>query len=82
MTENQIKSAIRFATTNEQALKASQKAACYHCQAIYDANEVTDFLATERTALCPKCGIDSVIPSNSPIELTPENLKILNQYWF
>ncbi len=82
MTKELIEKAIEFATTNEDALKNSDMAGCYYCKAIYVAKEVTEFLKIERTTLCPKCGIDSVIPSNSPIEVTPENLETLNKHWF
>jgi len=82
MTQADIEQAISYATTNEEALQLSNQAGCYYCLQIYDAKEVTDFLATERTALCPKCGIDSVIPDTAPFELTPKNLVKLHAYWF
>ena len=82
MTREEFTKAIEYATANEENLKNSSKAGCYYCKKIYDASEVLEFLEGERTALCPKCGIDSVIPSNSPIELTSSNLNKLNKHWF
>ncbi len=82
MNQKSIEQAIKYATSNERALSNSDMAGCYYCKNIYPSNEVTDFLETERTALCPRCGIDSVIPSNSPIKLSPKNLSELNKYWF
>ena len=82
MTKELVEQAITFATSNRRALEHSDQAGCYYCKKIYNAALVTDFLENEETALCPKCGIDSVIPSNSPIELTPQNLVDLNRYWF
>ncbi|MEQ9288684.1 MAG: cytoplasmic protein [Cyclobacteriaceae bacterium] len=82
MTKELIHKAIDYATSNEEDLKNSELAACYYCKSIFKASEVKEFLETERTALCPKCGIDSVLPSNSPIELTTENLVELNKHWF
>ena len=35
----------------------------------------------EETALCAKCGIDSILSSKWPIE-DPEFLKEMNLYWF
>jgi hypothetical protein len=82
MEKEKIKAAIKFATTNKKALEISEKAGCYYCLKIYPANEVTDFLEVEDTALCPHCGIDSVLPGKSPYELTSETLKELNKFWF
>ena len=82
MTQEEIKGAIDFATSNREMLEKSSKAGCYYCMKIYDASEVTDFLEQEETALCPKCGIDSVLPSSSPYELTAENLSKLYRFWF
>jgi NAD-dependent SIR2 family protein deacetylase len=82
MTQENIKNAIKYATSNEQDLRNSDQAGCYYCKKIYLASDVTEFIEDERTALCPKCGIDSVLPSNSSIKLTPKNLAELNKYWF
>ena len=82
MKKELIEKAIDFATSNKVALQQSDKAGCYYCKKIYDASLVIDFLESEETALCPKCGTDSVIPSKSPIELTAKNLAELNRHWF
>lgn len=34
------------------------------------------------TALCPYCGIDSVIGESSSFPITPEFLKAMHRYWF
>jgi hypothetical protein len=36
----------------------------------------------ETTALCPACGIDSVIGSASGYPITEEFLKKMHQHWF
>ncbi len=82
MTKDQIKSAIRFATGNREALVQSAKAGCYYCLAIYAASEVVRFLPSEDTALCPYCGIDSVLADQSPYELNAVTLEELHEYWF
>jgi acetone carboxylase gamma subunit len=35
-----------------------------------------------RTAVCPRCGIDSVIGSAAGYPLTREFLSAMEQYWF
>jgi hypothetical protein len=82
MTKDQISAAIRFATGNREALAKSKKAGCYYCLTIYAASEVVRFLPPEDTALCPYCGIDSVLADQSPYELKVEILEELHIFWF
>jgi hypothetical protein len=36
----------------------------------------------EQTALCPRCGIDSVIGDKAGFPITPEFLDEMNRTWF
>lgn len=81
MKKKELELAIDFATSNKKNLMNSNKAGCYYCRKIYPAAEVKEFLETEDTALCPKCGIDSVLP-DSVCDLSIETLKELHQFWF
>ena len=74
--------AIKYATSNRDELKKSQMAGCYYCCSVFKAAEVVNFLAEENTAMCPKCGIDSVIPETAGYPLTVEVLEELHRYWF
>jgi hypothetical protein len=48
-----------------------------------EIEEWTDELAgVSTTALCPRCGIDSVIGSRSGFALTSEFLREMHDYWF
>ena len=57
-------------------------AGCYHCKSIYPAAEIKETTDEGKTALCPNCGIDSVLPESSPFNLDVETLSELNKYWF
>jgi hypothetical protein len=57
-------------------------AGCFYCQAVYSPNEITDWTDDDQTALCAKCGIDSVIGAKSGFPITPEFLAEMNRYWF
>lgn len=82
MEKSLIESAIKYATSNKEALSNSTNAGCYYCLRIYPASEVAEFLEVEDTAICPYCDIDSVLPDNTPIELNKANLEELQEYWF
>lgn len=44
--------------------------------------EITEWVDLDTTALCPKCGIDSVIGSASNVPVNPEFLSKMNEHWF
>jgi hypothetical protein len=35
-----------------------------------------------QTALCPKCGIDAVLPGNAGFDLAPDFLAKMKAHWF
>lgn len=82
MDKSKLEEAIKYATSNREKLKVSKNAACYYCMEVYLASEVIEFCDSETTALCPKCGIDSVLPDDSPYEFKIGDLKELNHFWF
>lgn len=70
---------------NWRLLKKSKMCGCIYCCEVYPASEVVDWcdeLDRRRTALCPHCGIDSVIPDASGWPLDPEFLKEMKYWWF
>jgi hypothetical protein len=77
-----IAEAAEFSIRNRDALSASSLAACYYCQTVFPTSEVTEFIASEGTALCPYCGIDAVLPSTAGYSFTEAQLRALNEFWF
>ena len=65
---------------NAGTVKQRKICGCFHCQKIFDASEVTDYTG-DATAICPYCGIDSVI-QDANAEVTPEVLAKMHSYWF
>ena len=62
---------------NKKDVKKSQHCACYYCLCVYPAKEVTDFTG-DQTAICPRCGIDSVLAdATAPL---PDSLTLLQYY--
>ena len=70
---------------NEESIRKSKKCGCYYCINIFDASEVKEFLHEKRynksTALCPRCGIDSVL-GDADVEITSELLEKMYQEFF
>jgi len=70
---------------NWRLLKKSKKCGCYYCCRVYPASEVVDWCDERdrrRTALCPYCIVDSVIPDASGWPLDEEFLNKMKYWWF
>ena len=87
-----LESVHRYCTRQRELLAVSDQAGCFYCEAMFSPQEVQDWvdgvqaetgeLANGVTALCPRCGIDAVLPSAAPIQLHPLLLAEMHQYWF
>jgi hypothetical protein len=81
--ETFIRAAHRHCTANRKAIKASASCGCFYCRESFSASRVDDFIEDEDTALCPVCGIDSVLPDASGLPVTePPFLTAMHAYWF
>ena len=49
---------------------------------IFQTSAIEEWVDEDDTALCPKCGIDSVIGSGSGYPVTRELLERMNKHWF
>ncbi len=66
---------------------SSEICGCFYCLETFPPSEIEewtdqDFEDKEETALCPKCGIDSVIGSASGFPITKEFLLRMHNHWF
>jgi hypothetical protein len=69
----------------------SDRCGCFYCLAIFQPSEIEDWVdeppnvgisASGKSALCPRCGIDSVIGSSSGYPITVEFLTRMKEHWF
>ena len=83
MEDSRIVEAHKFCSNHKKALLNDQKCGCFFCLKIFDPKEITDWIKdTEGTAICPYCGVDSVIGESSGFPVTKEFLSKMNEYWF
>ena len=71
---------------------ASEICGCFYCQTTFPPTEIVDWVdertaaegvpSRDATALCPRCGIDSVLGSSSGVPITADLLGRMNAYWF
>jgi len=50
--------------------------------ATFAPTEIEDWTDDDETAICPRCGIDSVIGSESNFPITSDFLKKMRGHWF
>ncbi|MBW1854524.1 MAG: cytoplasmic protein [Deltaproteobacteria bacterium] len=79
--------AHKYSSNHRKDVLSSKICGCFYCLKIFEPNEVFDWIDESekgigQTALCPKCGIDSVIGSNSGFPITSEKKKKMRRYWF
>lgn len=63
-------------------LEKSDLCGCFYCMANFSPSTIDKWIDQEQTALCPKCGIDSVIGSASGFPITKEFLEQMYAHWF
>lgn len=90
-TRTGLGSIHQFSSRNRDLLSRSEQAGCFYCQSLFDPAEITDWVdgpqlvtgdtADGVTALCPRCGIDAVLPS-AAVSLSKEMLAEMNAHWF
>lgn len=77
--------AHRQSSNHRPEIERSEHCGCFHCCSVFVSAEINEWINEPQggeTALCPICGIDSVIGSASGVPLTPEFLRALHARWF
>ena len=79
--------AHKHSSWHRQEILSSEICGCFHCLAIYPPNKIEEWIDEDesdigQTALCPECGIDSVIGSSSGFPIEKQFLTKMKKYWF
>ena len=63
-------------------IEASAVCGCFYCKSTFSPREIDDWIDDEQTAICPHCGIDSVIGDKSGFPITRKFLTEMNRRFF
>lgn len=75
--------AHEYCTNNKENLQRDSVCGCFYCLEIFSPAKITNwFDEGSGTAICPYCGIDSVIGEGSGYPITKEFLSQMQKYWF
>jgi len=74
--------ALSHTKDNQMEVLSSSKCGCAFCRSVFPAREISDWSSEEGSfsALCPHCGMPSVIPDSCGFPLEKDKLKSLNLY--
>lgn len=76
----------RLSSRNRDAVQGTRQCGCFYCLQTFEASAVEDWVpesdGLEVTALCPFCGIDSVLPAREGAPIDVKVLKAMHAYWF
>jgi hypothetical protein len=75
---------------HENEVMKSEKCGCFSCLKIFPASDIVEWIdepetcprGEGRTAVCPNCGIDAVLPENAEYELSEGFIKDMGQEFF
>ena len=82
MTENELIKAHQFCSNHKEELVNDEICGCFSCLEIFSPKEIEMWLNDSKgTAICPYCGIDSVIGESSGYSITKEFLKEMQEHW-
>jgi hypothetical protein len=89
-----VLSAHKHSANHRREVVASNRCGCFYCLSIFSSAEIKDWidfpegtpeakeLEAGSTALCPKCGIDSVIGDQSGYPIEEAFLESMQKHWF
>lgn len=77
-----------YSNNHKPELEKDEICGCFYCCEIFSPSEITEWLIHNNpcdkrgTAICPHCGIDSVIGESSGYPITKSFLNAMRKYWF
>ena len=92
VTQSHIE-AHKNSSRHRDEILSSELCGCFYCLKVFSPSDIMDWVdetnndetainQVGQTALCPHCGIDSVIGSKSGFPITSDFLKTMKSYWF
>lgn len=75
--------AHKYSANHKDELTEDKVCGCFYCLNIFETTEIEEWCSDIMgTAVCPFCGVDTVIGESSGYPITLEFLQKMNDYWF
>jgi hypothetical protein len=89
MTEipDELRQAHKHSSNHRQEVESSLICGCFFCLSVYPPSDIQEWVDEDEagrgaTAICPKCGIDSVLGDKSGYPIIDVFLKSMKTLWF
>ncbi len=82
-----IRAAHAHSSRHRAEITASTLCGCFYCCARFPSADIVEWVDEDgrgegQTALCPRCGIDSVIGDRSGFDISEKFLSAMRARWF
>ena len=81
MEENTLHRAHRSCLHNRARIYLGVRCGCFYCLSVFDGAAVVNWTDAGETAICPVCGVDSVLSSRDE-DTSPLFLRAMKEEWF
>ena len=71
-----------FCRDHDSLLWRSARCGCFHCESLFPPAEIEELVDGMSTALCPRCGVDAVLPEVPLYVLNAELLREMHEAFF
>lgn len=82
MTDEEACDRILDTGDHRPNIERSEVCGCFSCLALFTPDKIVRWTTDGKTALCPSCGVDSVIGSASGHRITSEFLEEMHRWWW
>jgi hypothetical protein len=63
-------------------IERSQLCGCFYCRNTFGPDRIVEWVDDDSTAMCPECGIDSVLGDALGVQITRSFLEAMHSAWF
>ena len=76
--------AHKHSSAHRSSLEKDQVCGCFYCLSIFSPQEIEEWISDKGgdTAICPYCGIDSIIGAGAGYPINQEFLTKMKNHWF
>lgn len=82
LTKQALESVHAHSFENREEISRSGLCYCMFCKRVSFSVLIHEWADEGKTALCPNCGVDSVIGDASGVEMTPALMTSLHDFYF
>ncbi len=86
-SQEDVQRAHVHSSNHRNEIVASAICGCFHCKQTFAPSEIIEWIDEDsegvgQCAMCPRCGIDSVIGSASGFPINTAFLSAMSRFWF